>query len=588
MDYFNPAEAFKAGYAATEAVSTDIQSKDILREAYAGQPPGGEANTGNPATDTEVYAKAARLAGMQGNASLAHSFTKQATDSAALTGEMKLNQVKAAQASLGMASQYAEAATSQEDLYKAIDMSGADEQTRMYLRGAIRTMPLDQAKATLKKVSMTVEQNLKAEQLAITGASQRTSQDNIETDNLRARLNLKTQQGLEFTPEEQAFIDTGVLPKYQGKKTTTGAEGAAPKSVRLNNPLNLTDPKTGEIRQFDTVEEGIAAGKADLAGKLAGTSAAYKSKFGDKPVTPERLAETWAPAAAKGNSPESTANYAKAIAKAAGVEVGQTIPNTPEVQDKVFNAMAAFEAGPGSGAKAAVAKPEEPAKQEVEAKWDKLNPVFKEKNKLGDVEALGVAFGVEPKDFVGLSQKKKDFLNNSYAAADKSEKVAQLIAKSPDAVGTLAAIYRKAGGASLQLLDNIASDKTGKYTSEVAVLAKELFAMGLDDAQTGAAGRMNVFLEKEFAKIYDPALSATTLLDVLKSREKNSINNITRTIRKADASNLDKEEFSLYNSNSGSDYLKEKSGKGATSKPTIKPTQSIGSFFRSPVQTQAE
>jgi len=118
-----------------------------------------------------------------------------------------------------------------------------------------------------------------------------------------------------------------------------------PVSVRNNNPGNLVDPRTGQIRKFDTPEQGQAALEQDLAGKLSGTSPAYKSKFGDAPVSPLTLAETWAPANAPGNSLESTTNYAKHIANTLGISVGDTIPNTPEALNKVAKAITEFESG---------------------------------------------------------------------------------------------------------------------------------------------------------------------------------------------------------------------------------------------------
>jgi hypothetical protein len=119
-------------------------------------------------------------------------------------------------------------------------------------------------------------------------------------------------------------------------------------SERNNNPGNLVD-KNNQFRVFDTEEEGRAALEQDLASKLSGNSDSYKKRFGDQPVTPERLAEVWSPAAAKGNSVESTRNYGESIAKALGIKPGDTIPNTPEAIQKTADAITRFERGPDSG-----------------------------------------------------------------------------------------------------------------------------------------------------------------------------------------------------------------------------------------------
>lgn len=128
------------------------------------------------------------------------------------------------------------------------------------------------------------------------------------------------------------------------------ASGSAPVSERNNNPGNLVD-STGKIRTFATREEGEKALDDDLTGKLSGTSPAYKQRFGDAPITPARLAETWAPAAAQGNSAVSTKNYGDFIAKKLGISPDQPIPNTPEAKSIVKQAITEFEAGVGSGDK---------------------------------------------------------------------------------------------------------------------------------------------------------------------------------------------------------------------------------------------
>ena len=140
---------------------------------------------------------------------------------------------------------------------------------------------------------------------------------------------------------------------------------AEPKSVRFNNPGALVG-KDGQIRVFRTPEEGEAALVRDLQVKLSGQSDSYKRRFGDQPLTPATLAETWAPADAPGNSPASTANYAAHMAKTLGISVNDTIPNTPESLQGLKKAITQFESGrfgtqaPAAAAPAAAA-PSAPA-----------------------------------------------------------------------------------------------------------------------------------------------------------------------------------------------------------------------------------
>ena len=159
-----------------------------------------------------------------------------------------------------------------------------------------------------------------------------------------AEIKLRTDKGLSVSDEEAKFLNENVN-LTGGTKATDAVDKVQPKNLHNNNPLNLVDSKTGEIKTFDTMEEGVLAGKWDLNAKFGGTSDSYKAKFGDKPLTAERLAETWSPASAKGNSQEKTDNYAKAIASAVGLSPSDTLPNDATTKRAVYDAMVAFEGG---------------------------------------------------------------------------------------------------------------------------------------------------------------------------------------------------------------------------------------------------
>jgi hypothetical protein len=154
-----------------------------------------------------------------------------------------------------------------------------------------------------------------------------------------------------------APVAAAPAPAAPSGAAPAAAAPSAPVSVRNNNPGNLVGPD-GKFMVFRTPEEGVAALERDLQGKLSGQSDAYKARFGTQPVTPERLAEVWSPAAAKGNTPESTTNYGKHIAKKLGINPGDTIPNTPDALQRVKQAITEFESGmypPAAAAPAAAA-----------------------------------------------------------------------------------------------------------------------------------------------------------------------------------------------------------------------------------------
>lgn len=184
----------------------------------------------------------------------------------------------------------------------------------------------------------------------------------IKNPVLRMQLRNKTQEGavvMNANLRADAEV-TGAIARLVQQQAAPAAERATPEggparpgeklsvSERQNNPGNIVDPATGVIRTFATREEGDRALEGELRLKLSGQSPAYQRRFGNQPVTPERLAETWAPAAANGNSQESTTNYGNAIATALGIGPQDPIPNTPQAIQQVKGAITSFEAG-GSG-----------------------------------------------------------------------------------------------------------------------------------------------------------------------------------------------------------------------------------------------
>ena len=189
--------------------------------------------------------------------------------------------------------------------------------------------------------------------------------------------------GKEYRFSPQGAIPAEAKPAAGAPAAGAPAAGApaagAPLNIRNNNPGNLRDPKTGEFLKFDTMEAGQKALDDDIKLKLSGNSPIVKQRFGADAniMTPAMLAETWAPATAKGNSPESTANYAKFIADRLGIDPTGVIPNTEQARKIVTKAIADFEGGQGTPV---ATKPAEV----TEAKAPAEKPV--ERKSVGDIE----------------------------------------------------------------------------------------------------------------------------------------------------------------------------------------------------------
>ena len=565
-----------AGYKLGSEIGTDIATGSILRDVYKGQ----DVSTLSPQEQSTDLQKAAAIANSKGLNSLGYSFQKQAQELQANVLENQLSEVKARQANLGLAGQLVQGATDEKGLTDAVNsVTGLATNEKQILLGIIRNpnISFEQKQKSLQTMARTEEQNLRAQALVGSAEERQDRMDARDERLLKSRIDAKNSRGAELTPEEQNYFDYGITPwdsKRAAARGTVTAEVGAPKSVRQNNPLNLTDSK-GVIRTFATPEEGAAAGKKDLEGKLAGTSDAYKRRFGDKPVTPERLAETWSPASAEGNTPESTANYAKAIAKAAGVDVNTPIPNTPENRDKIFNAMSAFEAGaykePKAGAKEPVSE-DKLMKQYDEKRgggltikeWDTINPTAVQ---------VGKEYKIKPTNLASATPDEKKAANSAYQVTKLAEDNAQFIKEHPNAVGTLAAIFKSVSGKTGNLADNVSADK--RYSGEVAELGKRLFALGLKDAAASAGGRMNVYLEKSFANLYDQSQSDKTLLRIIKARQEEAFN-VLRDTYGADKENLDKSKYGLAFAPDADTYVTGgKGGKTSADKPTV----DINQFF---------
>jgi hypothetical protein len=178
-------------------------------------------------------------------------------------------------------------------------------------------------------------------------------------------LQIRQQQNL---PQQRAavLVDQNLTPSSgEAAPSAVPTGGNLPLSTRQNNPGNLVDPKTGQIRTYKTPEEGEAALTQDVGLKISGQSPIVKERFGPQVGTfmsPALLAETWAPSTAKGNTPESTQNYGKAIADSLGMtDPTAQIPNTPESIAKAKAAITRFEAGPNYTPRTAAAPSAAPA-----------------------------------------------------------------------------------------------------------------------------------------------------------------------------------------------------------------------------------
>lgn len=120
------------------------------------------------------------------------------------------------------------------------------------------------------------------------------------------------------------------------KSTTKGTTSGDTIADKNNNPGNLKDPTTGLFRVFTTPEEGFAAMRQDLLGKMTG-----KTSTGlNADSTLLDLAKVWAP---KGDGDNDPVNYANELARQLGVSANTKIGTLKDDVDQLAQAIATNE-----------------------------------------------------------------------------------------------------------------------------------------------------------------------------------------------------------------------------------------------------
>jgi hypothetical protein len=638
---FNVGESLASGAKGMQDFLETSAAPSILKQAYAGATPEQMAD---PMQRKAVYEQAAMLAGQKGMNALSYNFQKQASELTADAQKQQLDNIKIKQGEVAYANQLIEGATDDAGLQSAVASTVKDPAARMQVESILRNPNMDfvSKKAMLSKMTMTAKERLDAIQLQISGQDleekirrnkalesdadktqalardqeTRLSRDQFqkiqETEKARYNTLIKTLTDQGILPNSQQFpqylrdyLKTGQTKaeREQGAVSPSGERASAapttdtatgdkrPLSQRYNNPGNITD-SSGKIRKFDSLAEGEAALDKEIGTKLSGNSAAYKRQFKDLPITPARFAQVWSPADAPGNSAESTGNYAKYIAAKLGIPANQKIEDTPENREKIKQAVTEFEAGPGSGKQraaaptAAAATAEDPMFREPSTsemydtkrgggltlkEWSTINPTAGQ---------IGKEYKINPMALTSATTEEKKQTGTSYQVTKLAENTAEYIKEHQNAVGTLAAVTQAALKKGGNILDNVRADK--RYTGDVAEMGKRLFALGLKDA--GSAGRLNVYLEKQFADFYEQSKSPESLLRIIKARQDESFENLN-SVYGADKNNLDKSKYKLAFADDAYSYLGEgKKGAGGSAAGN---RPSLDSFDRSRSQVPA-
>jgi hypothetical protein len=608
-----------AGYKLGSEIGTDIATGSILRDVYKGQ----DVSTLSPQEQSTDLQKAAAIANSKGLNSLGYSFQKQAQELQANVLENQLSDVKARQASLGLAGQLVQGATDEKGLTDAVNsVTGLATNEKQMLLGIIKNpnIPFEQKQKSLQTMARTEEQNLRAMALVGSAEERQDRMDARDERLLKSRIDAKIRTGADLTPEEQNYFDYGITPwaskraaargtvavtpagvvgadasstgrgaaesgdNYSAVNSASGAMGRyqiMPETLKSLRKLDPSLPKT----DAEFLKDPAAQDKAMKLLEAEDKKSLKADGFKDNKVNLATYHRFGAPDGKKVlNAFED--NPSTPLKEALGEKrYNEIVAQNPDLKDKTVSQAITQNFGKGSApAKEAVAK--EPVAEDKLMKqydekrgggltikeWDTINPTAIQ---------IGKEYKVKPTNLASATAEEKKSANAAYQVTKLAEDNAQFIKEHPNAVGTLAAIFKSASSKTGNLADNVSSDK--RYSGEVAELGKRLFALGLKDAASSAGGRMNVYLEKSFASLYDQSQSDKTLLRIIKARQEEAFN-VLRDTYGADKENLDKNKYGLAFAPDADSYVKGgKGGKATADKPTVDINQF---FFKKPEASQ--
>lgn len=182
---------------------------------------------------------------------------------------------------------------------------------------------------------------------------------------------------------------------------------------------------------------------------------------------------------------------------------------------------------------------------------------------------------------VGASPDDKKRIQGAARAIEESEKVADFVARNPNAVGALAVAKNflrvdaikslqsedegavaagKAAVIDQQLEEGVAKNQISRDDAEAAkVLQKKLFALALADVQ-GSGQRGSVYLDRQFQNLYDQASRGETLIKIIRERAEENNRNLKPYKLNIERHN-NPEQFPLTETRNVEDYIKERKPK---------------------------
>lgn len=297
MPLYNLADIVSTGYQTGKQIGQDITAGNVLEAAYKG------VDTQDPQAAQQVAQRASQLAGMTGNASLAHSFQKQATEFGKDAAETKLKQVETQIKQFDIGARLASGATDKKGLYDAISTSGVDTNTAMILRANVDKLPdtpegIAQGKKYLGDLATSESEKNKSILAVMTAQIKQQHEDSLENHWLALERNsAQNQAGKETAQEKQADkreaqYNTQIATLQRGFDTARTKISVDPFMKPKDKAKALEDIDTQEATRTAALEERFhpadkeetpaAKPIAKPAAKIETKAAAKKDTFTNK------------------------------------------------------------------------------------------------------------------------------------------------------------------------------------------------------------------------------------------------------------------------------------------------------------------
>ena len=247
-----------AGFESTVSTTQDIEDMDAGKAPKAEQKaPTGFGQKDQTTQLAQTYERAAEIATTKGNPALAQDFSKKAQDLARAESVKQLERLKVTEKTLDTLGQMVPAASTKEDIINIIGDNVKNPQTALLMGNAVKNAPtLEAAKKIVEQVGMTAKERLDSEMKATQGE---VNQYKAETD--RARVGIQAKREARIASGQDTVGSSGekVNKEYRTAMNKLDIEESKRLSMIDSNPyVSDKDAAKASIRdEFENKRQSI-------------------------------------------------------------------------------------------------------------------------------------------------------------------------------------------------------------------------------------------------------------------------------------------------------------------------------------------